>query len=86
MTQALPSFIPSESAARKPASPRIAATLAVLAAYLGAAVLLDGPIQIWLLVLLPFALAAMATAFRIIDPSDAEASASVSGHDPLAPW
>ncbi|HEV2430729.1 MAG TPA: hypothetical protein VGT43_04355 [Burkholderiales bacterium] len=70
MAQALPSFIPRASANRKPASAHIAVALAVLGAYLGAAALLGGPIQVWLLVLLPFALAAIAAAFRIIDPSD----------------
>jgi hypothetical protein len=65
----LPGYIPRESAARRPAWPRIAVTLAVLAAYLGSAALQEGPIQVWLLVLFPFALAAIATAFRVIDPS-----------------
>lgn len=70
MAPPLPSFFPSQSAPRKPAWPRVAATLLVLAAYLGSAALQDGPIQVWLLVLAPFALAAIATALRIIDPSD----------------
>jgi hypothetical protein len=70
MTQARPSFIPRDSAERKHAWTRTAATLAVLATYVGCTALLDGPIQVWLLVLLPFALAAIATAFRIIDPSN----------------
>ena len=39
-------------------------------AYLGSAALQDGPIQVWLLVLAPFALAAVAAALQIIDPSD----------------
>ena len=70
MESRIPGFIPHESATRKAAWPRIVATLAVLAAYLGGAALVEGPIQVWLLVLFPFALAAIATALRIIDPSD----------------
>jgi hypothetical protein len=70
MAPPLPSFFPRPSAPRKPAWPRLAATLVVLAAYLGSAALQDGPIQVWLLVLAPFALATIATALRIIDPSE----------------
>jgi hypothetical protein len=66
----LPSFIPREGATRRLSWPRLAVTLAVLAAYLASAALQDGPIQVWLLVLFPFALAAIATALRVIDPSD----------------
>ena len=69
MAPPLPGFIPRESAARKAAWPRIAVTFAVLAFYLGSAALLDGPIQIWLLMLFPFALAAIATALRVTEPS-----------------
>ena len=65
----LPYFIPRADAPRKRARLRLAATL-VVAAYLGSAALQDGPIQVWLLVLAPFALAAIATALRIIDPSE----------------
>lgn len=67
MASPVPSFFPRQSAPRKPAWPRIALTLA---AYLGSAAIQDGPIQVWLLVLFPFALAAIATALRITDPSD----------------
>jgi len=70
MAPPLPSYIPRESAPSKPAWPRIAVTLLVVVAYLGSAALQDGPIQVWLLVLAPFALAAVATALRIIDPSE----------------
>lgn len=70
MATPLPAFIPRESAPRRRAWPRTAVTLLVLAAYLGCAALQDGPIQVWLLVLAPFALAAIATALRIIDPSE----------------
>ncbi len=70
MAPPLPSFFPSQGAPRKPAWPRVTVTLLVLAAYLGSAALQDGPIQVWLLVLAPFALAAIATALRIIDPSE----------------
>jgi hypothetical protein len=70
MAPPLPSFFPSQSAPRKPAWPRVAVTLLVIAGYLGSAALQDGPIQVWLLVLAPFALAAIATALRIIDPSE----------------
>lgn len=66
----LPSFIPREGATRRLTWGRLAATLAVLAAYLGGAAAQDGPIQVWLLVLFPFALAAIATALRITDLSD----------------
>jgi hypothetical protein len=66
----VPSFVPHESAQRKRAWPRVAVTLLILAVYLGSAALQDGPIQVWLLVLFPFALAAVATALRIIDPSE----------------
>jgi hypothetical protein len=70
METPLPGFIPRPSASRRRAWPRVAATLAVLAAYLGSAALQDGPIQVWLLVLAPFALAAIATALHIIEPSE----------------
>ena len=70
MAPPLPSFIPDESVQRKRAGPRLAATLLVIALYLGSAAVQDGPIQVWLLVLFPFALAAIATALRIIDPSE----------------
>ena len=70
MAPPLPSFIPDESAQRKRAGPRLAAMLLVIALYLGSAAVQDGPIQVWLLVHFPFALAAVATALRIIDPSD----------------
>jgi hypothetical protein len=70
MAPPLPSFFPRESATRKSAWPRLAVTLVVLAAYLASAAVQDGPIQVWLLVLFPFALAAIATALRIIDPSE----------------
>ncbi len=70
MAHPLPGFIPRQSARRKPAWPRVAVTIVVLAAYLGSAALQEGPIQVWLLVLAPFALAAVATALRIIDPSE----------------
>lgn len=70
MAPLVPSFIPRESAQRKRAWPRIAATLLVLALYLAGAAVQDGPIQVWLLVLFPFALAAIATALRVIDPSE----------------
>ena len=66
----LPSFIPRQGAAHKSAWPRIAVTLVVLAAYLGSAALQEGPMQVWLLVLAPFALAGIATALHIIDPSE----------------
>ena len=70
MVTPIPGFIPSEKATRKPAWPRIAATLLVLAAYVGSAAMQEGPIQVWLLVLFPFALAAIATALHVIDPSE----------------
>jgi hypothetical protein len=70
MAPPLPSFFPHESAQRRRAWPRLAATLLVVALYLAGAAVQDGPIQIWLLVLFPFALAAIATALRIIDPSE----------------
>lgn len=70
MAHPLPAFIPRRSAPRKPAWPRVAVTILVLAAYLGSAALQEGPIQVWLLVLAPFALAAVATALRVIDPSE----------------
>jgi len=70
MAPLAPSFIPRESAQRKRAGARLAATLLVIALYLAGAALQDGPIQVWLLVLFPFALAAIATALRIIDPSE----------------
>lgn len=70
MATPLPGFFPRHSASRRCALPRIAATAVVLAAYLGSAALQEGPIQVWLLVLAPFALAAIATALHIIDPSE----------------
>ena len=70
MAPPLPSFFPRESATHKSVWPRLAVTLLVLAAYLASAAVQDGPIQVWLLVLFPFALAAIATALRIIDPSE----------------
>jgi len=70
MATPIPGFIPRENAPRKPAWPRLAATLLVVAVYLASAAAQDGPIQVWLLVLFPFALAAIATALRIIDPSE----------------
>lgn len=70
METPLPGFIPRRNASRPRAWPRTVATLAVLAVYLGSAALQDGPIQVWLLVLAPFALAAIATALHIIEPSE----------------
>ena len=70
MAPPLPGFFPRESAQQKRVWPRFAATLLVVAVYLGSAALQEGPIQVWLLVLFPFALAAIATALRIIDPSE----------------
>ena len=70
MAPPLPSFFPRQSAPRKPAWPRIAATLLVVAVYLASAAAQEGPIQVWLLVLAPFALAAIATVLRVIDPSE----------------
>lgn len=65
----LPSFVPRETG-RKPAWPRLAVTLGVLAVYLASAALQQGPIQVWLLVLFPFAFAAIGTLLQVIDPSD----------------
>ena len=70
METPLPGFFPRRSASRRRALPRIAATAVVLAAYFGSAALQEGPIQVWLLVLAPFALAAIATAMHIIEPSE----------------
>lgn len=57
-------------ARRKPAWPSVAVSLAVVAACLGIALVKGGPIQVWLMVLAPFALAVVAMALRIIEPSD----------------
>ena len=48
---------------------RLAVWMSVLAAYLGLAAVQDGPIQVWLFVFAPIALAAAATGLRIIEPS-----------------
>jgi hypothetical protein len=70
METPLPGFIPGRTGTRRRAGPRLLATLAVLAAYVGSAALQDGPIQVWLLALAPFALAAIATALHVIEPSE----------------
>jgi hypothetical protein len=49
---------------------RLAVWVTVLAAYVSLAALQEGPIQVWLLVFAPIALAVAATALRVIDPSE----------------
>ena len=49
---------------------RVAVWGTVLAAYVGFAAWQEGPIQVWLLVFAPIALAAAATALRVIDSSE----------------
>jgi hypothetical protein len=59
-------------ARRKPAWPSVTVSLAVVTAYLGIALFKEGPIQVWLMILAPFALVSVATALRIIDPSEGD--------------
>jgi len=70
MAPPLPRFIPRENAPGKRGRLRLVAALLVFAGYFGCAGVQDGPMQVWLLVLAPFALVALATALRIIDESD----------------
>jgi hypothetical protein len=70
MARPLPPFIPRENAPDGRGRLRRVAMLLALVGYVGCAVAQDGPLQVWLLVLAPFALVALATALRIIDPSE----------------